>query len=160
MTYSLTKPADVTLADFEAAVIDRALSILEKRFRRPGPAMGSPADVRAYLTLELATLEHEVFLVLFLDSRNRLLAIDQMFRGTIDGASVHPREVVKTALVQNAASIVVAHNHPSGVAEPSRADRAVTRRLAEALALVDVRLLDHFVVGAGEVVSFTERGWL
>jgi DNA repair protein RadC len=89
-----------------------------------------------------------------------VISFDEMFHGTIDGASVHPREIVRRALVRNAAGLIVAHNHPSGVAEPSRADRALTRRLQEAVALVDVRLLDHFVVGDGEVVSFAERGWL
>ena len=103
---------------------------------------------------------HEVFACLFLDARNRVISFDEMFHGTIDGASVHPREIVRRAIQRNAAGLIVAHNHPSGVAEPSRADRALTRRLRDAVELVDVRLLDHVVVGDGEVVSFAERGWL
>jgi DNA repair protein RadC len=95
-----------------------------------------------------------------LDIRHRVIAFEELFRGTIDGASVHPREVVRAALKHNAAALIFAHNHPSGVAEPSDADRRLTRRLSDALALVDIRVLDHFVVGDGEVASFAERGWL
>ncbi|MFZ2207243.1 MAG: DNA repair protein RadC, partial [Porticoccaceae bacterium] len=102
----------------------------------------------------------EIFVVLFLDTRHRLIATEDLFQGTIDGASVHPREVVRRALFHNAAAVIVGHNHPSGVAEPSADDRRITARLREALALVDVRLLDHFVVGAGQVVSLAERGLL
>ena len=108
----------------------------------------------------LRDLDHEVFVCLFLSNRHHILAYEEMFRGTIDGASVHPREVAKRALELNAAAIVVAHNHPSGIADPSRSDRAITTRLRDALALVEVRLLDHFVIGDGESVSFAERGWL
>lgn len=160
MSYTITKPADVTLADFEAAVLDRAMRIIEKNLRRAGVVLDSPGLVRDLLTLKLATREHEIFAVLFLDTRNQLLGYEEMFRGTIDGASVHPREVVKACMQYNAAAAIVAHNHPSGVAEPSRADRAITRRLSEALALVDVRLLDHFIIGGTTYVSFAERGWL
>ena len=102
----------------------------------------------------------EVFAVLFLDTRHRVIAFEVLFRGTVDGASVHPREVVRRALVHNAAAVIFAHNHPSGVAEPSRLDRAITDRLVDALSTVDVRVLDHLVVGDGETVSFAERGWL
>ncbi len=125
-----------------------------------GDAMASPADTRHYLTARLRGCEREVFACLFLDSRHRVTGFEELFHGTIDGASVHPREVVKRALARNAAALIVAHNHPSGIAEPSRADRAITERLREALALVDVRLLDHVVVGDGETASFAERGWL
>lgn len=120
----------------------------------------SPAEVRAYLQASLGGRHREVFLVLFLDTRHRLLGSEELFSGTIDGASVHPREVVKRALQKNAAAVIVAHNHPSGVAEPSAEDRQITLRLRDALQLIDVRLLDHFVVGAGEVVSLAELGVL
>ena len=101
-----------------------------------------------------------VFACLYLDNRHRVIAFEELFHGTIDGTSVHPREVVRAALKHNAAALIFAHNHPSGVAEPSDADRRLTRRLQDALGLVDIRTLDHFVVGDGEVVSFAERGWL
>lgn len=141
------------------ACLELGQRYLEARLRR-GDALGSPGDTRRFLESRLRGYAHEVFACLFLDARNRVISFDEMFHGTIDGASVHPREIVRRALVRNAAGLIVAHNHPSGVAEPSRADRALTRRLQEAVALVDVRLLDHFVVGDGEVVSFAERGWL
>lgn len=141
------------------ACLELGQRYLEARLRR-GDALGSPADTRRFLEARLRGYAHEVFACLFLDSRNRVISFDEMFHGTIDGASVHPREVVRRSLERNAAGLIVAHNHPSGVAEPSRADRALTRRLQEAMALVDVRLLDHFVVGDGEIVSFAERGWL
>ena len=120
-------------------------------------ALTSPAETRRYLIAQLRPYPHEVFAVLFLDNRNRLLAFDKLFHGTIDGASVHPREVVRAALRYNAAAVILAHNHPSGVAEPSHADELITRRLKDALALIDVRVLDHMVVG-DEVISFAERG--
>lgn len=116
--------------------------------------------VRHFLTAQLRHLRHEVFAALFLDNQHRLLHYEELFSGTIDGASVYPREVVRKVLEYNAAAVIFAHNHPSGVAEPSRADRHITGQLQQALALVDVRVLDHFVVGEGEIVSFAERGWL
>ena len=125
-----------------------------------GAMLGSPEDTRRYVSTRLRGFPYEVFACLFLDNRHRVIAFEEMFRGTIDGASVHPREVIKRCLEHNAAALIVAHNHPSGVAEPSHADRIVTRRLAEAGALVELRLLDHIVVGDGETVSFAERGWL
>jgi len=123
-----------------------------------GEALASPSDSRDYLVACLRGYDREVFAAVFLDNRHRVLGFEELFRGTIDGTSVHPREVVKRALALNAAAIIVAHNHPSGVAEPSRADEAITGRLRDALALVDVRLLDHFVVGDGVPVSLAERG--
>ncbi|MEX8519592.1 MAG: DNA repair protein RadC [Leptothrix sp. (in: b-proteobacteria)] len=120
----------------------------------------SPQAVRDYLRLQLAELAHEVFAVLFLDAQHRLLCFDEMFRGTLTQTSVYPREVLKRALGLNAAAVILAHNHPSGVAEPSRADEFLTQQLKTALALIDVRVLDHFVVGRGGVVSFAERGLL
>jgi DNA repair protein RadC len=110
------------------------------------------------LTARLRDLEHEVFCCLYLDKRHRLIHFEEMFRGTIDGASVHPREIVKAALQRNGAAIIIAHNHPSGIAEPSQADELITQRVKEALALVDVRLLDHIIVGDGSCVSLAERG--
>ena len=125
-----------------------------------GEPLTSPATTKAALLARLRERPHEIFACLFLDNRHRIVGFEEMFRGTIDGATVHPREVAKRALELNAAAVVAAHNHPSGVAEPSTADRAITSRLRDALALVNVRLLDHFVIGDGEVVSFAERGWL
>ena len=110
--------------------------------------------------MRLRDLQHEVFCCVYLDNRNRVIAFEELFRGTIDGASVHPREVVKEALSRNAAAVILAHNHPSGVAEPSVADQMVTQRLKEALALIEVRLLDHLVIGDGVCESFAERGLL
>jgi DNA repair protein RadC len=141
-------------------IIEQALAILEGRLRVPGVALESPADTTAYLRLQLGELEHEEFHVLLLDNRHRVLAMKRIARGTIDGASVHPREVVKAGLRFNAAAVILAHNHPSGMAEPSQADISLTRRLTDALALVDVRVLDHIVVGGTEACSFAERGML
>ena len=123
-------------------------------------ALASPQAVRDYLRLLLAARPYEVFVGLFLDSQNRLLAAEELFRGTLAQTSVYPREVVKAALARNAAAMIFAHNHPSGVAEPSRADELLTQALKQALALVDIRTLDHFVVAGGRVVSFAERGLL
>ena len=122
------------------------------------PVFDSPDRVKQYMQLHLAHLEHEVFAVMFLDSQHRLLAMEEMFRGTLTQASVHPREVVKRALALNAGAVVLSHNHPSGVAEPSRADERITATLRDALKLVDVRVLDHVIVGHGQSVSLAERG--
>ena len=122
------------------------------------PELLNPRDSAAYLKARLAHLPYEVFACLFLDNRHRVLAFREMFRGTLDGASVHPREVVRACLAHNAAAVILAHNHPSGVAEPSAADRAITRELRDALALIGVRVLDHLVVGAGEPTSMAARG--
>lgn len=120
----------------------------------------SPEAVRNYLKSRLRVHPHEVFACLFLDNRHRVIEYRELFRGTIDGASVHPREVVREAMRWNAAAVIFAHNHPSGVAEPSQADVRITQRLQDALALVDVRVLDHFVIGEGGGTSFAERGLL
>lgn len=124
--------------------------------------LNSPALVRDYLRLKLEGRDYEVFLVLFLDTQNRLIATEEMFRGTVTQTSVYPREVVKGALAYNASGVIFAHNHPSGVAEPSQADQCLTQHLCQALTLVDVKVLDHFVVGSGsgQVMSFAERGLL
>ena len=140
-------------------IIAAARRAMTRRVRR-GMAMDSPRVVREFLTVKLGTLEHETFAVLLLDTRHRLIDYVELFRGTIDKASVHPREVVKLALARNAAALVLAHPHPSGAAEPSQADELITRRLKEALALVDVRLLDHIIVAGGDAISFSERGLL
>ena len=140
-------------------VLCHARRLLANRVRR-GATMSSPEAVKDHLRLELGALEHEVFCVLFLDAQHRIIALKQMFRGTVSQTSVYPREVVKEALSLNAAAVVLAHNHPSGVAEPSRADEFLTQTLKTALALVDVRVLDHFVVASAHVVSFAERGLL
>ena len=116
--------------------------------------------MREFLHAHLRDRPYEVFCCLYLDNRNRLIMFEELFRGTIDGASVHPREVVRRALEHNAAALILAHNHPSGIAEPSQADEIITRRLKSALGLVDIRVLDHLVVGDGETVSFAERGLL
>ena len=143
------------------AIIESALNILETRimYCSDAPALTSPEASKNYVKLQLAAYEHEVFACLWLDNRNRVISFNKLFRGTIDGASVYPREVVKAALKHNAAAVIFSHNHPSGVAEPSHADEQITKRLKEALALIDVRVLDHLVVGE-EVVSFAERGLL
>ena len=125
-----------------------------------GQALTDPKAAGLYFTQRLRSHPHEVFAALFLDTRHRALAFEELFRGTIDGAEVHPREVVRRALAHNAAALIVGHNHPSGCPEPSAADRAVTAQLKQALALVDVRLLDHFVVGDGAPVSLAMRGWV
>jgi len=142
-----------------AAVVELARRSLQQRLA-DRPAFDSPQAVRDYLQLQLAAREHEVFAVLFLDAQQRLLRFDEMFRGTLTQTSVYPREVVRRALALNAGAVILAHNHPSGVAEPSRADEFLTQSLKSALALVDVRVLDHFVVGRGQIVSFAERGLL
>ena len=126
----------------------------------PGEAIRSPADTEAYLQARIRHLGHELFCCLYLDNRHRVLRFDEMFRGTIDGTSVYPREVVKEALAINAAAVILAHNHPSGVAEPSQADERITRRLKAALELVDIRLLDHLIIGDGETTSMARRGLL
>ncbi|MFN3586335.1 MAG: RadC family protein [Moraxellaceae bacterium] len=122
--------------------------------------MSSPETTRRYLSARLRSLRHECFLVLFLDSQHRLIACEELFRGTLDSCSVHPRIVVERALQLNAAAVILAHNHPSGVAEPSGADRHLTERLRQALDLIEVRVLDHLVIGEGRPASFAERGWL
>lgn len=125
-----------------------------------GDALASPQATRQYLAARLRGLDHEVFGALFLDAQHRVITWAELAHGTLDGASVYPREVVKAALQHRAAAVIFAHNHPSGVAEPSAADRMLTERLKAALAMIDVRVLDHFVVGEGTPLSFAERGWL
>ncbi|HEV6966783.1 MULTISPECIES: RadC family protein [Roseateles] len=142
-----------------AAVLEIARRSLAQRLAEK-PAMNHVDTVKAYLRLHLGSLGQEVFAVLFLDSQLRLIAMETLFHGSLTQTTVHPREIVKRALALGAGSVILAHNHPSGHAEPSRADESLTRHLGQALALVDVKVVDHFVVGAGEVVSFAERGLL
>jgi DNA repair protein RadC len=140
-------------------IIAVARDYMSRRVRR-GTQLGSPKAAREFLSLKLGTLEREVFAVIFLDKRHRLITYQEMFQGTIDGASVHPREVVKEALKQNAAAVILAHPHPSGVAEPSQADELITKRLKDALDLVDIRVLDHIIIAGGDAISLSERGLL
>jgi DNA repair protein RadC len=141
------------------AVIARAMKLLEHEVRE-ADSMRSPGAVRDYLCLRLGDKHYEVFCVVFLDAQNRVIALEEMFRGTLTQTSVYPREVVVEALKHNAAGVILCHNHPSGVAEPSRADEALTQTLKAALALVDVRVLDHVIVAGCTSLSFAERGLL
>jgi DNA repair protein RadC len=143
----------------EQEVIARALGIAKDRCLRGDP-ITNPNEMRDFLILRFTGRLNEVFAVLFLDNRHRILAFEELFHGTIAGASVHPRVVVQRALHHNAAAVVFAHNHPSGIAEPSQADKTITTALINALALIDVRTLDHFIIGGGETFSFAEHGLL
>ncbi len=140
------------------AVVEMSRRYLEEKIHR-GDAMKNVADVKNYLRSRLQQYPFEVFACLFLDNKHRVIEYEELFRGTIDGASVHPREVVRRVLHHNAAAVVLAHNHPSGAAEPSDSDKLITNKLKEALGMIDVRLLDHFIIG-DEIVSFAERGLL
>ena len=143
------------------AQLQAALELARRHLRESltrGQPLTSPQSTREYLRAALRDRPHEVFCALHLDTRHRVIAFDELFTGTIDSAHVHPRVVVEKALARRAAALIVAHNHPSGIAEPSQADLAITRRLRDALGLVDIRLLDHFIVGDAEVVSLAERG--
>lgn len=144
----------------EAATVAAALKLLEREARYGAPVCASPAAVRDLLRLRLGGLPHEAFAVAYLDAQHRLIEVEELFRGTLTQTSVYPREVVKGALRANAAAVIFAHNHPSGLAEPSHADQMLTATLKAALALVDVKTLDHFIVTAGESMSFAERGLL
>jgi DNA repair protein RadC len=140
-------------------VLDRAQALIAQRFRSGAPVLSAPNRTREFLRLKLGALEHEVFAVLFLDKRHRLIEYVELFRGTIDGASVHPREVVKEALARNAAALIFCHCHPSGQSSPSPADEHITMRLKSALDLVDIRVIDHIIVGE-TMTSFAEIGIL
>jgi len=144
-------------------LMQAALELTRRHYQQEvaaSPILSSPSATRVFLVARLRDLPYEVFCALFLDNRHRLIAFDELFRGTIDGASVHPREVVRQALWRNAAAVILAHNHPSGVAEPSQADELITLRLRDALGLVDIRVLDHLIVGDSRCVSLAERGVL
>lgn len=141
------------------AVFEIARRALDEKIKITD-ALNSPQSVRDYLRLTLARLPHEVFVAVFLTAQNRVIGVEELFRGTLTQTSVYPREIVKRALAHNAASVILAHNHPSGEASPSAADRSLTKALAEALALIDVRVLDHFIVAPGAALSFAEQGLL
>ena len=141
------------------AVLEMSRRHLAERLRRDS-ALESPQAVRDYLKSLLRHELHEVFGCLFMDSKHRMLSFEVLFRGSIDSASVYPRQVVKRALAHNAAAVIFCHNHPSGVTEPSQADRTLTKRLSDALDLIEVRVLDHFIVGDGEPLSMVEHGWM
>ncbi len=143
----------------ENMILERASEILQARYVSD-VCFTSPQSVVKYLKARLEHLEHEEFHALFLDSQHKLIKAEVLAKGTIDGAAVYPREVLKAALKCNAAAVVFSHNHPSGIAEASQADRAITEKLVKALALVDIRTLDHVIIGNGEFQSFAEKGWI
>ncbi len=152
--------ATTGLSAEEQNTVQQALAILEHHLRQPGVAFTSSEATRDWLRLKMAPLERETVLVLFLDNQHRLITHETLFTGTLAHVEIQPREVVRAAMCHNAAAVIMAHNHVSGYAEPSQADRVITERLLKALQLVDVRLLDHLVVGHRECTSFAERGWL
>lgn len=141
------------------AVLEMSRRYLRETLER-GEALSCPADTRKFLLSQLRDYDFEVFACLFLDNRNRVICFEKLFNGTLNGASVHSREVVRKSLQHNAAAVILVHNHPSGVAEPSNADKRLTRRLCDALALIDTRVLDHLIIGDGQVLSFAEQGLL
>lgn len=162
MNLSLVKQTGTELQSSSIAKEDelilQACEILERRLFSQEPVLSCPAAVSSYLKLKLAPEEHEVFAAVFLNAQHRPLAFEVLFTGSIDGAAVYPRQLVKRALFHNAAALIISHNHPSGCTEPSTSDIQLTKRVREALKLVDVRLIDHFIVGSGQPLSFAERG--
>ena len=143
----------------EQRVIRRAMRVLERYQRQPGEQFLAASCTKSWLLLYLARQEREVFVVLYLDNQHRLLEHETLFLGTISHTEIHPREIVKSALHHNAAAVIIAHNHPSGVTEASDADRKITSRIVNALDLIEVRVLDHFIIGNGDILSFAEQGW-
>ncbi len=163
MTYTPCSLAGSTvnytqLSESERRIVEQAEAILYRLATRPGQSITSPEDISHFLQLRLATLMHEEFHIVHLDNRHRVLAVERLARGTVDGASIYPREVVRSCLLHNTAAAVFAHGHPSGLADPSKADCAITRQLTEALQYIGVRVLDHIVVASGECVSMAARG--
>jgi DNA repair protein RadC len=148
-----SKPQEIS----DTQVLYWARSIIETKFRRSN-YLNSPEITKDFLSLVYASETREVFIMIFLDNQNGVLAYQNLFQGTIDGAAIYPREVVKAALEHNASAVILAHNHPSGIAEPSRADKNITEKIVKALGLVEIRVLDHLIVGGVEIVSFAERG--
>jgi len=157
-----SRPESLTLiaAQHEDWIIQQAITLLEKRVFNAGPSLDSPAAVRDYLRLKLVAEPNEVFAVVFLDSQHQVLAYEPLFKGSVNQTSLYPRVVAQRALALNASALILAHQHPSGVTEPSTADRSLTDRLKAALAMVDVRVVDHFIVGKGTPYSFAEAGLL
>ena len=143
----------------KSSLVELALDVLSRRYR-PGRSFSSPEDIQGFLRLKLTERRNEVFGIVYMDTRHRLIEMEELFQGTVDGAAVYPRVVLQKVLEKNAAAVILYHNHPSGVAEPSEADRGITLKLSRALALIDVRLLDHIVVTDGSFVSLAERGWI
>jgi len=159
MTTLYVQDGDGFREAFAPEVFSRTRALIAQRFRAGFPVLSRPSECRDFLKLHLGVLDHEVFGVLHLDNRHRLIEMEELFRGTLDSASVHPRDVVKSALMHNAAALILFHNHPSGALEPSQADEFITLRLRDALALIDIRVIDHFVIGNG-TYSFAEHGLL
>jgi DNA repair protein RadC len=157
---SCSESLTLIAAQHEDWIIRQAIALLESRIFKAGPALGSPAAVRDYLRLKLIAEPNEVFAVVFMNAQHQVLAYEPLFKGTVDAAAVYPRVVVQRALELNATALILAHQHPSGCCDPSAADRLLTERLKAALATVDVRVLDHFVIGKGAPYSFAEAGWL
>jgi DNA repair protein RadC len=151
------------LGDAKYAQLQAVMEMARRHFKeilQRGSALSSPDITRAYLSARLRSYNYEVFACLFLDNQNRVIELDELFRGTLNSANVYPREVAKQALHHNAAAVIFAHNHPSGIAEPSQADKHITEKLQQALALFDIRVLDHFIIGDGQPYSFAENGLL
>lgn len=140
--------------------INQALKILESRIKEKGDFMCNPKEVINFLKFKISELEHEVFSIMFLDNQHRLIKYKELFRGTINGSSVHPREILKEALKYNSSAVIIAHNHPSGMIEPSSADREITRQIKDSLELIDIRVLDHIIIGGKESFAFSERGYI
>jgi len=154
----LPQAMDDVLLKKERMIIAQALDILYSRINEKKFKIDNPDDTINYLKLKLVPLEHEIFAVMFLDNRHQVIQYEEIFRGTIDGAAVYPREVIKLALVHNAAAVIFAHNHPSGDPTPSNADHTITKRLIDACKLVDIRVLDHIIIGGTEIYSFANHG--
>src|SRR5476649_685453 len=148
---------DPSMTEQECTLVKKALAVL-KKYVRSGSLLTSPQAVRDFLVLLLAGKEREVFVVIYLDAQHRVIDHEELFQGSLTQTSVYPREVVKSALAHNSAAVCLAHNHPSGVAEPSHADELLTRQLREALSMVDIKLIDHFIVAGASAISFAERG--
>lgn len=153
----MSKPKVIQI-NTDNETIEAAISILKNRLRVPGEPLTNAEAVKQFLILKLGEYTEERFSVIFLDNRHRLITYKEMFRGTVDGASVYPREIAKEALQLHACAVILAHNHPSGYLEPSQADRTVTKQISDALGLIEVRVLDHVIVGGADAISFAERG--
>ncbi len=158
--YTLSEETGQYLAAPDSEIIRHATNLVRMKTIRQGEALTSPSETKEFLNLKLGGLDVEKFCCLFLDNRHRVIEFETLSTGTLNGASVYPREVVKRVLALNAAAVIFAHNHPSGVPEPSRADENMTSKLVQALALIEVRVLDHFIIGEDQTVSFAERGLL